>query len=280
MARHLDATVLQLHGNIEEMAQAADRNAADAGRLSALAGEISRSAADIGDGAKAQQIILDETSANLNELIADIAKTSGLTGESASISNAAMDETSQCLKNMEESLRAMQEILNSSDQIGRITTVISQIARRTNLLSLNAAIEAARAGRFGRGFAVVADEIRKLAERSAQAAQERAALIKESNERAANGSKSVGALNVRITGIEGKVRQCADIARRTSATLDEQVEIGQRTVGELQHIFDVIKVNSDAIAQMNESPGQTNPMVGDLAKTSETLNGLAKRFRL
>jgi methyl-accepting chemotaxis protein len=136
------------------------------------------------------------------------------------------------------------------------------------------------AGSHGRGFAVVADEIRKLAERSATAAQEIAALVKDSSEKAVHGSSTVGALSSLLNDIEGMARQSSDVAHKTSETLEEQVRVGHRTAGDVKSAFDVINSNSDSIARMEQSLRETNQLIAELAKSSETLDGLTKRLEL
>jgi methyl-accepting chemotaxis protein len=89
----------------------------------------------------------------------------------------------------------MKSVLKSSDEISQIVSAINQIAEQTNLLALNAAIEAARAGEAGRGFAVVADEVRQLAQKSGQSAGEINRLVTETNNRIESLAESLRALN-------------------------------------------------------------------------------------
>jgi len=156
----------------------------------------------------------------------------------------------------------MKEIDGSSHKIARIIKVIDEIAFQTNILALNAAVEAARAGEAGLGFAVVADEVRNLAQRSAQAAKDTAALIEESIAKSNEGS-------TKLQQVTSVIQAITESATKVKTLVDE-VNLGS------QEQARGIEQISKAIAQMDQVTQSTAANAEESASASEEMSAQAE----
>jgi methyl-accepting chemotaxis protein/CHASE3 domain sensor protein len=234
-------------------------------QVASASSEIAQGSSDLAQRTEEQASAQEETASSMEELTGTVKQSAENAGQANQLAGAARTQAEQGGQVVDQAVAAMGAIHQSSKKIADIIGVIDEIAFQTNLLALNAAVEAARAGEQGRGFAVVAGEVRKLAQRSADAAKEIKTLITDSVAKVEDGGKLVDKAGQTLKEIVTSIKKVSDIVAEIAAASREQAA-------------GIEQVNK-AILQMDQVTQQNAALVEQTAAASHSMGDQAQELQ-
>jgi methyl-accepting chemotaxis protein/methyl-accepting chemotaxis protein-1 (serine sensor receptor) len=261
-----------LRTTIAELAQGSEQ-------ITTASSQVASASQALAQGASEQAASLEETSAAGEQINATARRNAEDSHAAAQLVTSSQRQFAEANQKLEQMVVAMREINASSDKIARIIKVIDEIAFQTNILALNAAVEAARAGEAGMGFAVVADEVRNLAQRSAQAARDTAALIEESIARSNDGRQKVDHVAEAIASILGEAVKVKDLVDAVSRGSEEQtggIEQVARAIVQMQSVTQTTAASAEESAAASAELATQAAAMRNVAAHLEALVGGAE----
>ncbi len=250
------------------------------GEISASSIQVATAASQVTAGAEALSSGATEQSASVEELsvaVAEVAErikhTAQVAGEASDLANSIRDSAEESNQKMDAMMKAVTEISEASQSIRKIIGTIDEIAFQTNILAVNAAVEAAHAGKYGKGFSVVASEVRSLAAKSAEAAKDTERLIANSMEKAELGVLIAGETATSLSGIVSGINDNSHLVSEIARSSVEQSTNISQINGGLNQVSRVVQQNS---VTAEESAAASEEMAGQ----SIMLQKLAARFKL
>lgn len=294
IADSVNYTVEELRSLVGNVQSTATRVAQTTSKVEATSSELLATSTE-------QLREIRETGQSVLEMAARINGVSAQAQESASVARQSLQAAESGLQAVQNAIGGMNAIRDqiqetskrikrlgeSSQEIGEITELIADITEQTNVLALNAAIQAASAGEAGRGFSVVAEEVQRLAERSGDATRQIAALVKaiqtdtqdavaameRSTQGVVEGARLSDNAGTALTEIDRVSRRLAELIEQISASASKEAEQANDVASNIQHIFVVTE-------QTGESTRTTAAQVRDLARMADELRQSVARFKI
>jgi methyl-accepting chemotaxis protein WspA len=277
---HVQSAGIQVNSSVTQIAATAKEQQATATEIAATTTEI---------GATSREI-----SATSRELVKTMNEVSGVAEQAATLAGsghtslARMEDTMRLVMDAAASINAKLTVLNEkAGHINQVVTTITKVADQTNLLSLNAAIEAEKAGEFGRGFAIVATEIRRLADQTAVATFDIEKIVKEIQSAVTAGVMGMDKFSEEVRRgmqeVQHAAQQLSQIIQQVQALPPRFVAVTEGMEAQAtgaEQISDALRQLSEASQQTVDSLRQSNEAIGGLNQVATDLRGAVSKFAL
>ena len=253
--------------------------ASGATEMAAAAEEMNQAASVIARGTEIQRTTSEQIASAMTEFGASIEQVAGNVRTTMERSRHAVESTARGSQAGQAASQAMDAIRDSTSEMSRAVLVIQDIARQTNLLSLNAAIEAAKAGAMGKGFAVVAEEVRKLAERSGTASKEIVQHIETSHARVTEGHAAVETTSAVLGEIQEHIQHINLLIGEIGVASEEQARTGSSVTQAVEDAAQVAGKNAAATTQLAATLDETVRTSHSLSEVSESQACAIRQFK-
>lgn len=278
--RNLKGMTVDLRELMQKIAAVSEQVAAASQQISASTEEIAGGSMDQANSAFTMNQLIKELTIAIESVAESAEEASELSNQTERIAQEGSNVVAESIQGMVTVNEQMSRLEVDSNQIGDIIEVIDDIAEQTNLLALNAAIEAARAGEQGRGFAVVADEVRKLAERSSEATKQITVIIKGMQNNTGLSVKSVSEAVDKTSKIHEAFDNIARMVNQSSEKVNEIAAASEEQAAQSKEVLFSVETISTASKEAAAASQETAATTQSLASLAEDLNKSVSVFKL